>query len=118
MEKREALEICLKVWDYIGLNGGSKRAALCALSLDHLAQDCPLCRYVTGLKDWNCSSCPVEWPKINESDSANCVNSYYNTWGSEESVSGGWSKKSKELAFKIANLALNALNKEWPEEEI
>ena len=108
MTKREALEIMLKMWDYIALNGCNKQAAIYQLGLpDKMDADCSCCEYA-GF----CDRCPVEWPATGNHWEP-CTSSYWGSWSRLIHKSIG----AKGYARKIANLALNALNKDWPEKE-
>ena len=50
LTKKEALEICIKMWTWLAENpSGEKREAIVILGLGPLDSDCAACHYVEGL---------------------------------------------------------------------
>lgn len=119
MKKREALLIMLEQWDYMALNNCRKICAISRLSLPKdMKFQCSCCEHTGHEGDWqgrNCYKCPIDWPGLKRFNSIlPCHKSYFKAW--EVSRRNETTPLSKRYASKIANLALNALNKEWPEE--
>lgn len=59
LTKREALEACILMWDYLAANpAATKGDALYALALPYFIADCAACHY-DDQHEGNCSNCPV-----------------------------------------------------------
>jgi len=63
VNKREALEICIKMWDWLAENPDNlKIEAAIALKLPDMPFSCAACQYdiqVQKEKDTDCQNCPV-----------------------------------------------------------
>ena len=114
MNKRNSLLITLEIFDYCAMHSCEKKAAVEALGYSGMVYDCALCAWV-GYDGWNsreyCKNCPIDWPILINANRTPCEKSHYWLWERAST----W-KESAPRANIIANLALNALNKEWPEE--
>lgn len=123
MTKREALEIMLMQWDYISCNGGNKENAAKVLKLKqsedyHNCSCCEYSGYSFEHEESGCKKCPIVWPKTYRYADKNdppCCKSYFIQWFTKSS--NGYTLAGQKYALKIASLALDTLNKEWPEKE-
>lgn len=120
LERNEALTLTMIQWDHMAMYGVGRSEALNALGLMEkfkyhnkltgrlCTHPCALCLYSL---QWSEGCCLVKWPNtsgfIPDTKPA-CVNSYYDDWNKTGDPK---CYKAKELAHKIADLALHALNK-------
>lgn len=64
--------------------------------------------------DFNCDNCSIDWIDDDNLDVTDCGGSYYGLWSYKIKTS----MKSRSLAHKIADLALDKLNELYPEDLI
>lgn len=118
INKKTSLITTLIQWDHIAIYGVCKPTANDALDIIDYCSTiacCSLCKFVFEREE-DCGDCPIKWPGAPSFKrgiiNPPCVASYYGKWNNLLPAS----KEAKMWANKISDLALDALNKEWPED--
>lgn len=116
MTKQTALKIMLKQWDHSGMYGCNKEDSINNLGLpEDMESSCACCEYVRNkYTEEYCYHCLINWPdtQYRQYKSAHpCYNSYFGEWENNYE-----SNEAKELAHKMADLALDKLNELYPED--
>jgi hypothetical protein len=99
LTKREALEMSIKLWDYIAETGKAKLHAIVDLGLPgNMDGNCPACEYSSQIEGvTGCAKCPIWTGKEDCTDKKSTVS--YVRW-----LLGHYSDRQKE-AQAIADLA-------------
>lgn len=83
MTKRESLEICIELWEWLSEKDyRSKEDWPGWDKYGDMDNDCPVCEYANGQRQRGCFTCPVEWVRGYYGNGTQCVSpeSLYAKW--------------------------------------